>query len=131
MAEIIGFPKGGRQTARPIYEDSKKSFEERMAAWERMSAAADEERARDRQRNGPNMHTFVFRSRKLIVEANEAELVRDVRLDPDKAQKKLTAIRRRLQGVIEQAAAEMQLLKTAETKLAAAITAALLSMREG
>jgi len=96
-----------------------------------MSAAADEERARDRQRNGPNMHTFVFRSRKLIVEANEAELVRDVRLDPDKAQKKLTAIRRRLQGVIEQAAAEMQLLKTAETKLAAAITAALLSMREG
>jgi hypothetical protein len=29
--------------------------------------------------NGPNMHTFLFRSSRLIVESDEADLVRDVR----------------------------------------------------
>ena len=71
------------------------------------------------------MHTFVFRSRKLIVEADEADLVRDVGLDLDKAQTKLKAIRRRLKGVQEQAAAEIQLLTKAEARLAAAIEVAL------
>jgi hypothetical protein len=41
-----------------------------------------------------------------------------------KAEKKLKAIRRRLQGVQEQAAAQAQLLTAADTKLTAAIAAA-------
>jgi hypothetical protein len=35
------------------------------------------------------MQTFLFRSRELIVESDEADLVRDVSLDIDKAQTKL------------------------------------------
>ena len=73
------------------------------------------------------MRTFLFRSRDLIVESDEADLVRDVSLDIDKAQTKLVAIRRRLRGVQEQAAAQVQFLTSAETKLTAAIVAALLS----
>lgn len=82
---------------------------------------------RARAQDGKNMQTFLFRSRELIVESDEADLVRDVCFDVDKAQKKLKAIQRRLKGVQEQAAAQVQLLTTAETKLTAAIVAALLS----
>jgi hypothetical protein len=42
-------------------------------------------------RNGPNMHTLLFRSYDLIVQSDEAELVRDVCFDIDKAQTKLKA----------------------------------------
>src|ERR1700738_435170 len=84
-------------------------------------------RSRENVRNGSNMHTFLFRSYDLIVQSDEADLVRDVCLDVDKAQTKLKAIRRRLKGVQEQAAAQMQLLTAADTKLTAAIVAALLS----
>jgi hypothetical protein len=52
---------------------------------------------------------------------------RDVCLDLDKAQTKLKRIQRRLKDVQEQAAASVQLLTAAETKLTAAIVAALLS----
>jgi hypothetical protein len=75
------------------------------------------------------MHTFLFRSYDPIVESDEADLVRDVCFDIDKAQTKLKAIRRRLKGVQEQAAAKVQLLTAADTKLTAAIVAALLSTR--
>jgi hypothetical protein len=44
---------------------------------------------RTRDRNGPNMHTFLFRKYDLIVESDEADLVRDVCFDIDKAEKKL------------------------------------------
>jgi hypothetical protein len=47
--------------------------------------------------------------------------------DVDKAQTKLKAVRRRLKGVQEQAAAQIKLLTAAETKLSAAIVVALLS----
>jgi hypothetical protein len=77
--------------------------------------------------NGPNMQRLLFRSSHLIVESDEADLVRDVCFAVDRAQTKLNAIRRRLQGVREQAAAQVQLLTAAETKLRAAIVAALLS----
>jgi len=76
------------------------------------------------------MHTLLFRSLKLILESDETDLVRDARFDMDKAEKKLKAIRRRLKGVQEQAAAKVQQLTAAETKLTAAIVAALLSTRE-
>ena len=78
---------------------------------------------------GPNMQTFLFRSRELILESDEADLVRDVSLNVDKAQTKLMAIRRRLQGVREWSAEQVQLLTAADTKLTAAIIAALLSAR--
>ena len=45
------------------------------------------------------MFTFLFRSRELILESDEADLIRDVCLDIDKAQKKLKTIRDRLQVV--------------------------------
>jgi hypothetical protein len=128
MADIIGFPKGGRQAVRPIWNE--KSVEDRMAAWERIAAAADQEVPRTRRRNKSSMHTFVFRSYDLIVESNEADLIRDVCLDMHKAEVKLRKVRERLRGVQEQAAAQVQLLTVAETKLAAAIAAAL-STREG
>jgi|SRR5882724_5107611 len=84
-------------------------------------------RSRERVRNDRTWHTFLFRSRDLILESDEADLVRDVCFDIDKAQTKLKAIRRRLRGVQDQAAAQVQLLSAADTKLTAAIVAALLS----
>jgi hypothetical protein len=72
------------------------------------------------------MHTFVFRSYDLIVASDEADLVRDVCLDIHKAEVQLKKIGQRLRGVQEQAAAQMQLLTASETKLSAAIVAALL-----
>jgi DUF1365 family protein len=82
-------------------------------------------------RNGPNMHTLLFRSYDLIVQSDEADLVRDVCFNIDRAQTKLKGIRRRLQGVQEEAAAKVQLLTAADTKLTATIVAALLSTRGG
>jgi Mg2+ and Co2+ transporter CorA len=87
-------------------------------------------RAEYRSRTGDgqkNMHTYLFRSREALLEANEAELVRDVSMDLDKASKKLNGIRERLKGVQENYDTEMQSLKAAERKLAAAIVEALLS----
>jgi hypothetical protein len=56
-------------------------------------------------------------------------LLPDVCIDIDKAQTKIKAIQRRLKGVKEQTAAHVQLLTAVETKLTAAIVAALLSAR--
>jgi hypothetical protein len=54
------------------------------------------------------MQTSLYRSRKLIVESDEADLVQDVSFDIDKAQTKLAAIRNQLQGVREQSAAQIE-----------------------
>ena len=90
---------------------------------------AERWRSRPYTRRGRNMHTFLFRSYRLIVESGEADLVRDVAYDVDKAQTKLRLLKQRWQSVKEQAAAQIELLSTAETKLTAAIVAALLSTR--
>jgi hypothetical protein len=74
-----------------------------------------------------NMHTYLFRSREALLEADETELVRDVSMDLDKASKKLNGIRKRLKGMRENYATEVQSLEVAERKLAAAIVEALLS----
>lgn len=79
---------------------------------------------------GPNMRTFLFRSYDVILEADEAELVRDVRFDLHKAQVKLRKIKERLQSVREQSAAQIEQLTAADNKLSAAIVAALLSTRK-
>jgi hypothetical protein len=92
---------------------------------------------RARVRNGAGKQTsserslnmLLFRSSRLIVESDEADLVRDVGLALDRVQTKLGLIKRRLKCVQEQAAAQVQLLTAAETKLTAAIVAALLSTR--
>jgi methylphosphotriester-DNA--protein-cysteine methyltransferase len=80
-----------------------------------------------RQRGSKNKHTLVFRSYDLIVQSDEAALVRDVCFDVDRAESKLRRIKQRLKNVLVESAAKVQLLTAAETKLTAAIVAALLS----
>jgi hypothetical protein len=87
-------------------------------------------RRRPDSQPGPNLQRLLFRSSDLIVESDEADLVRDVCVDIDRAQTKLKRIQLRLKGVQEQAAARVQLLTAAETKLTAAIVAALLSRKQ-
>jgi Mg2+ and Co2+ transporter CorA len=84
-------------------------------------------RSRDRVHDRANMQSFLFRSYDLIVESDEADLFRDVCLDIHKAEVKLKKVRQRLQRIQEQSAAQIRLLTAADTKLTAAIVAALLS----
>ena len=65
------------------------------------------------------------------MESDEAELVRDVCRDTHKAEVKLRKVKERLQGERERSAAMIELLTAAETRLSAAIVAALLSRRTG
>lgn len=78
-----------------------------------------------RRRRELSMHTAAFRSYNAILESDEADLVRDVGLDMDKARTKLQRIQRAAQRLRERA--ELQMLEAAEVKLRAAIVAALLS----
>jgi hypothetical protein len=82
---------------------------------------------RARAQNGQNMHTFLFRSYDLIVESEEADLVRDVCCNIDRAQSKLRRVKQRLKDVQAWAASQEQLLTAADTKLSAAIVAALMT----
>jgi tRNA(Phe) wybutosine-synthesizing methylase Tyw3 len=66
-----------------------------------VSKSEDEPRQKVRIRSDRSMHTFLFRSRELILESDEADLVRDVCLNIDRAQVKLRQLRERLQGVQE------------------------------
>jgi hypothetical protein len=116
MSEIISFP--GR-TWKPN-RNSHVDFEE----YERRRAARRRDRKEPTYRqSGLNMRTAAFRNREAIVEATEEDLVRDVRLEIDKAQFKLGKLQARLQNV----RAEAEFLAQAETKLTGAIVAALLS----
>jgi hypothetical protein len=63
-------------------------------------------------------------------EADEADLIRDVCSDINKAQGKLQKILGRIESLQEYAVAELQLLTAADTKLSAAIVAALLSQAQ-
>ena len=84
----------------------------------------------DRRRSGGvNIRTLCFRSYDLIVESDEAQLLRDVCRDTRKAEVKLRKVKERLQGERERSAALIELLTAAETRLSAAIVAALLSSR--
>lgn len=84
-----------------------------------------------RRGSGTNIRTLCFRGRELLLESDEADLIRDVCLDLHKAEVKLKAIRQRLQSVREWSAEQIESLTAADTKLSAAIVAALLSTREG
>jgi len=77
------------------------------------------------------LRCLLFRSSRLIVEADETELVEHVGLALDRASSKLERVKQRLKDVQEEAAAELRLLTEAETKLSAAIIAALLSKSRG
>jgi hypothetical protein len=78
MSSILTFPGSSpkrRETtagAQPNYEEGRK------------------------ERN--TMHSFLYRSYDLIVESDDADLIRDVGLDIHKAEVKLKKIRQRLQG---------------------------------
>ena len=104
MSEIITFPGRGSRPGRTY--NSYKARERKPP-----------------ERSGLNMRTALFRNREAIVESDEADLVRDVCLNIDKAQAKLARLQARLKIV----QAEVQLLTAADTKLSAAIVAALLS----
>ena len=80
-----------------------------------------------RRSSGVNIRTLCFRSREMLLESDEVDLIRDDGLDLHKAEVKLKAIRQRLQSVQEWSAAQIDQLTTADTKLSAAIVAALLS----
>jgi hypothetical protein len=88
---------------------------------------SEDKPSQTRRGSGVNIRTLCFRSYDLIVEADEAELLRDVCRDTRKAEVKLRKVRERLQGERERSAALIELLTAAETRLSAAIVAALLS----
>lgn len=75
--------------------------------------------------SGVSIRTLCFRSRELILESDEADLVRDIYRDPHKAQVKLRLLQRGLKGLQERTARYLQ----AEIKFKAAMVAALLSTR--
>jgi hypothetical protein len=115
-------------------DDSLRQLVKAVIDEEKLAGGLEEEEdcdSRERVRNERTMHTFLWRSSRLIVESDEADLVRDVGFAVDRAQTKLGQIKRRLKGVQEQAAAQVQLLTTADAKLSAAIVATLLSTRGG
>ena len=117
-AQIIQFADAARPKRRPVANHTP-------------SVAKNEEGISDTGRNQrrrrhdrANMHTFLFRSYDLILESDEADLIRDVCLDIHKAEVKLKKVRQRLQGIREQSAAQIRLLSAADIKLGAAIVAA-------
>jgi hypothetical protein len=125
-------PRTPNQTDSGQEDDSLRQLVKAVIDEEKLAGGLEEEEdcdSRERVRNERTMHTFLFRSSHLIVESDEADLVRDVGFAVDRAQTKLGQIQRRLKGVKEQAAAHVELLTAAETKLTAAIVAALLSTR--
>jgi hypothetical protein len=79
--------------------------------------------------DGSNMRKFAFRSYDTIVESDDADLLRDVCSDMARAESKLKRVKQRLKQFRAESAAEVQLLMSAETKLTAAIVAALLKQR--
>ena len=74
-----------------------------------------------------NRYTLLFRSRESILQSDEQDLFQDVCFDIDRAKGKLERIRARIESLQEYAATELQLLTDADTKLSAALIAALLS----
>ena len=127
-------PADDRPADRPLSE-SRKPAESSSAKVVRFPGSRVPERVQPDRRAprpaclGINMHDALFRSYDLIVESDEADLVQDVSRDLDKAQTKLRRLKEALQSYQERATAHIQLLTTADTKLSAAIVAALLSTR--
>ena len=141
MAEIFKFP-GKRPTRKAMTGDEFAARVENVSLSERLDLNArlrrmaegispptyEDERPqlrKKRVRNEGTMHTFLFRSYDLIITSDEADLVRDVGLDLDKAQTKLRQIREQLQRDREHMVEREALLTACDTKLAAAIAAAL------
>ncbi|MET4034429.1 hypothetical protein ABIB94_008337 [Bradyrhizobium sp. JR7.2] len=113
MSNILTFPTGGRppENVRELHNPS-------------FISGGGTARSGYSPSGRPNMHTFVFRSYDLILGSSEADLVRDVRCDAQKAASKLNSIRKQIQRDREHAAAREELLTRAEAKLAAAVDAA-------
>jgi hypothetical protein len=75
-----------------------------------------------------NMHSLVFRNRAVILEIDEATLLRDVCFDFGKAERKLTKLRRHLKSFKERTTREIEILTAVEAKLGAAVDAARLEL---
>jgi hypothetical protein len=76
----------------------------------------------------PNMRSLVFRSRAVILEVDEARLVRDICFDFGKAERKLAKLRRHIKNYKARAAKEIETLTAVEAKLGAAVDAARLKL---
>jgi hypothetical protein len=114
-ADVIAFPGSAPKPSQNVLVDDEE--EEAPYSYRR----------RQRPHRDGAMHKALIRSYDLIVRSEDADLVKDVSFDIDRAQRKLEKIQKQLKSVREQAAARLHLLTTAETKLKAAIVAALLS----
>jgi hypothetical protein len=112
IIELSAF-NGARSPKRVLASENVEPYEPR-------EINSDEEFNSGHRRTGRRM---VFRSYALIVQSDEADLMRDVCFDLGKAQTKLEATRRQLQRDREHAAAREKLLTSAENRLSAAIDA--------
>jgi hypothetical protein len=108
IIELSAF-KGSRSPKRVLHSEDDEPYEPRETG---------------RWRAARSMYTFVFRSYSLIVEAPEADLVRDVRINTDKAKVKLRKIREQIVIDRDKAAARAEMMVKAEARLSAAIEAA-------
>jgi hypothetical protein len=117
-ADVITFPGSAPKSSRNVWIDDDED------------EAPYSYRRRQRPYRDGAMHKALIRSYDLIVQSEDADLVRDVSFDIDRAQRKLNKIQKQLKSVQERAAARLHLLTTAETKLKAAIIAALLSREQ-
>lgn len=130
MAEIFKFPGKRGRNLPPVlkeYDALPNYAKAEISAMIADRKAASRPSQKTYRGSGVNIRTLCFRSREMLLESDEADLVRDVCRDPDKAETKLKAIRKRLQDVKEWSAAQIEELTAADTKLTAAIVAALLS----
>jgi hypothetical protein len=131
MAEIFKFPGKSRNRRPRMTEEEYDALPNLVKA--ELTAYVDEQKTasrpsrQPRRGSGVNIRTLCFRSREMLLESDEADLIRDVCLDIDKAETKLRKIRERLQSVQKWSAAQIEQLTAADAKLGAAIVAALLS----
>ena len=88
---------------------------------EQATISSEEDWSTFRPRTRRNLR---FLGKDLILESDDADLIHDVSCNIDRAQVKLRLISKRLAGLKQQSAAEIEKLTAAETKLRAAIAAA-------
>jgi hypothetical protein len=128
MSEIIKFPDraAGANRTSEIRGMVRKVLDEELYPSSRVRTGC----GRPYTRRGKNIQTLLFRRRDLILECSDAELVRDVSLDIEKAAMKLEKTRERRQRFRATFTEEDRRLEAVEIKLASALVAAMLSQAE-
>jgi hypothetical protein len=91
---------------------------------ESSTRSSEEDWSTFRPRNKGSRRNLRFLGKDLILESDDADLIHDVSCNIDRAQVKLRLISKRLAGLKQQSAVEIEKLTAAEIKLRAAIVAA-------